>query len=553
MRRVYIRVIFIFLVSSIYVTPSIAVNNNVVGSPDIDLNVHDNHFTTNEKTKLNVWISNNGDISIGGPAPFEERVKTARNLKINILEEKINIPIDINTGTINVGSVEEGVEGPYSFNIEIGDIEPGTYRIPIEIKYKYTRIVEGNVDSPIYNDFNIRDTRYVTIAIEDVPEFNLDSSSSERIFVGDTGRLNFSLKNIGTQTAYNPRINVSSQTEGIFFGGFNQKQTSRTVSSNIIEPRSTNNFSVKVGANSEVTPGIYPVNIKIIYEKKNGVTEKSDILRTNINVSPERSFSLENLSFENFRVDEDDATIDGKIVNTGGSSAKNVVVTLSSNQQSITITGSESAVGYMDPGEKSNIDFKLSISEDAEPGNREFIFNVKYENNYGEIRKLSDPISKPIRVKEELDRFRITNITTNLDSGGSSQIEVELKHTGNFTVNNVNTKLFVNDPISSGDDESFLGDMDPGETKTALFTVNADSSAIKKEYTGSIEIRYEDRSGDTAFTDGISIGIPVEKNNGGIPILYIFSGLVLIPIAIGIYFKKRNLSISSVLSKIENI
>ncbi|XGI84294.1 COG1361 S-layer family protein [Halorutilales archaeon Cl-col2-1] len=542
MKRVSVSgVATLLLVIMVSVQP-VAGADSVIGSPEIDLSVRDNHFSSNTDADVEVWITNNGDLEQGGPAQHEQRVKTARNLQMSIDESRLDAPIDVQSGTVSVGSVPEGGAGPYSFDIEIGDAEPGTYRIPVEVSYDYTRSVEySDVTAPDYNDFSREETKYIEIVIERRPEFEIATSESENVFAGDTGRLKFSLRNTGVETAYDPRIRLESGSEGVFFGGMSQRQRSRTVSSSPIEPGSVKEYTIKVGADSDVVPGKYPVNAVVEYENSNGVTETSETLRTNVDVMPERTFTLEDVSSEALRVDEDDATVSGSLTNMGSSPVRNVVVTVSSGDTSgIRVTGGESAVGDLGAGESSEVGFDLSVNENAEPGSRELVFDVKYENSYGETRRYSEPIRKSFEVGEEIDPFEVTSVNTSLTSGGTAEMRVDVTNNADYAADNINAKVFVSDPISSGDDEAFLGEMGPGETKTAVFTVSATSSAIPKEYTGSMEIRYDDRGGDTQFTDSLSVGIPIEESEGGgPPVPYVVAGLVVVVVAVGAFVWRR--------------
>ncbi|MCG1004952.1 MULTISPECIES: COG1361 S-layer family protein [Halobacterium] len=106
---------------------------------------------------------------------------------------------------------------------------------------------------------------------------------------------------------------------------------------------------------------------------------------------------------------------------------------------------------------------------------------------------------------------------------------VGIRYNGDQAVSATNAKLFVSDPISTSDDSAYLGTMEPGETMNATFTASAGSAALVKEYDASIEVRYDDADGDTKYTDGLSIGIPVSPASGGLPVpLPVIAGVVLI-------------------------
>ena len=108
-------------------------------------------------------------------------------------------------------------------------------------------------------------------------------------------------------------------------------------------------------------------------------------------------------------------------------------------------------------------------------------------------------------------------------------------------VSATNAKLFVSDPISTSDDGAYLGEMQPGETKTATFTVSAGSSAVVKAYDASVEVRYDEADGDTRYTDGLPVGIALSPSSGGLPVPMSVLGVVaLLGIgAIAVIYRRR--------------
>jgi hypothetical protein len=228
-------------------------------------------------------------------------------------------------------------------------------------------------------------------------------------------------------------------------------------------------------------------------------------------------------------------------VNTGAATARNVVVTVSS-EGSITATGSQSAIGDLEPEESKPVRFTVAVAEDAEPGSRSLSFGVEYENDEGDLRTADEPVRKPVSVGEELDSFEVVSVDTSVSAGGGDTVEVEIRNNGENNVSAVNAKMFVNDPLSSSDNSAFLDEMEPGETKTAVFRVSATGDAVPKEYDASLELRYEDRTGETELADGISFGVPVAESSGGLPIPFVVAGLVVVVASGGIFVYRRRMS-----------
>jgi hypothetical protein len=133
----------------------------------------------------------------------------------------------------------------------------------------------------------------------------------------------------------------------------------------------------------------------------------------------------------------------------------------------------------------------------------------------------------------------VVDVETAVTAGGTDVLRVTVEHTGTAPVRDANAKLFVNDPLSAPDNSAFLGPMEPGETKTATFEIEAAGGAQAKEYAGSLEIRY-DEGGDSELADGLQVGIPVAPASGGLPLAYVGLGLGVVVLAGGVYTWRRD-------------
>jgi hypothetical protein len=575
----------LFVADPVVAQEAVTGEGQVLGSPDIEVSVTDNRLETGEVQELTVTLSNSGDIRRGGPQVFQERVKMARNVRVSLEEEAIDAPIDVKTGTVVLGDVADGRPRTATFRVETSeDVKVGRYRIPVQIEYTSTRLVEyfKIPTPPGYTNPRYRGEREKTIVeevevvFESEPRFDVVSDTASGLYAGDTGIFKLKIRNTGDKAANDTTVLLESGSEGVAFGPLENPRKSASVSvskpdsgdpsvteynlaprgsgsdpgseitptrpeSSDLAPGESETVSVKMNAGDEVTPGIYPVSVRVEYFNENGVEDTSERIQTQVRVGRERRFKIEDLRTESLRVDENDGVVRGKIVNTGTATARNVVVTLSS-KGTITATGPEAAVKDLKSGESKSVRFDLAVAEDAEPGNRSLTFNVEYENDDGDIRKLDDPVRKTVTVGEEVDEFEILHVNTSVNAGGSSTVKVEIRNTGGYTTEDANAKMFVNDPLSSSDNSAFLGDMEPNETETAVFKITATGEAIPKEYDASLEVRYDDRTGDMELTDGMSFGIPVGESSGGIPLPFIVAGVIVTMAsgAVFVYQRERN-------------
>ena len=541
----------------------------VVGSPDIDVSVTDNRLGTGEVEELTVTLSNSGDIRIGGPQVFQERVKTARNVRVSLDEDAVDAPIEVKTGTVVLGDVADGRPRTATFQIETSeDVEPGRYQIPVQVEYVSTRLVDyiktttpPGYTNPKYRGEDEEDiVENVEVVFESEPRFDVVSSSASGLYAGDTGTFEVTMRNTGDETARDATVRFESESSDVGFGSLSNPRSSASVSvdgtggegtevvdgevvpasggGSDIAPGESATVSVKMNAGPDTVEGSYPVSVRIEYDNENGVEEVSDKIRTQVDVGEERRFSIEDLQTERLRVDENDAVVRGEVLNTGPAMAHNTVVTVSSKGP-IRATGPESAVGDLEPGASESVRFDLSVAEDAEPGRRSLTFDIEYENDEGDLRNLDNPVRKTVSVDEEVDAFEITDVETSVTAGGSDTVEVEVRNNDDYTIENANAKMFLNDPLSSSDNSAFLGDMEAGETKTAVFKISATGDAVAKEYDASLEIRYDDRSGDTELDDDMRFGVPVGESSGGLPIPFVVAGIAVVMASGAVFVYQR--------------
>lgn len=515
-------VVGIFLLGLALSAAVVAADEIVVGQTELVASSPDGDFQSQSSQTLTVTITNDAEVQKGGPVSYEEEVKTARNIRIDVLEDEIDAPISVEAGTQTVGHIPGGGEARLQFPIDVGDVEPGTYRIPLRVEYKNTRAVsyDPRTSSDVERQHrDVDETKYVTITVSDEPQFEIVSEETNRVFAGDTGEFGFTIQNVGTERATDATVSLSTNSPGIFFG----KQSSASPESSVyvasLDVDETESFSVNVGARDDVSPGTYPISATVEYEDENGITSQSDTLRAGLRIRPERTFSLRNVTTSDFRVDEPEAQIRAELVNEGPASAQNVVARLQPPGE-VTVTNGETAVDDLAVGEAKPVSFTVSIPEGAEPGSRAFAVGVEYENADGDVRSLSTPLRQSLAVESERDRFVVVDTNTSVTPGGSETLSVTLRYRGEDPVSNANAKLFTSDPLSSSDDGAYLGSVEPGETVTTQFAVSASDDALPKQYDSAVEVRYEEPDGDTRFSGTLTVGIPVsESESGGFPVL----------------------------------
>ena len=117
-RYVTSAVIALLIVSAAPLTASaLTTNSSVAGHPDLHASVIDNEFTAGTEATLDLYLQNDGVITQGGPAAYQERVKTARSTQLSISGG--DSPITVHTKQYPAGHVGDGTNGPYGIDITV--------------------------------------------------------------------------------------------------------------------------------------------------------------------------------------------------------------------------------------------------------------------------------------------------------------------------------------------------------------------------------------------------------------------------------------------------
>ncbi len=115
----------------------------------------------------------------------------------------------------------------------------------------------------------------------------------------------------------------------------------------------------------------------------------------------------------------------------------------------------------------------------------------------------------PIYVKAS-PKFEVTGISGNLVAGEKQAIDVTYKNTGEFTAEDATVRMVVMRPLSIGQSVVRLGNMAPGESRSASFNILANSDAVIKTYGIDSEIKYYDEQGEITISDNLEVSVPLE-------------------------------------------
>lgn len=541
--------VLLLVVAASLVVPSVAGQSvpdttsspQVLGSPDVEVVATENRLQPGVTQTVTLQVTNNGDIDRAGPSDLERRVTTARNLRFEVNEDELPDSLELRSGPVVAGSLPEGVGEPIQFTFDVSEeIEAGTHEIPLEVEYDYTRIAERTAGgSTMYSDFSEERTEDVPLVVEDDARFTVSPVDSE-VIAGDTGDFLIDVENIGTETARNPRIVLSTGEGGVFFGGIQSRLPQRTVGFEELQPGGGTIVAVSAGAESEVTPGSYPLDATVRYDTPGGVTRESRSLTVPMSVGEEQDFTAENIE-STLRVG-DDGNLRGEIRNEGPQNVTDAVVVFEPGNRNVNPRETEYAVGDLGVDETADFDFRVSVSSEAERGPRQSSVVVEYRNPDDE-KRTSSPVDVNYEVAESRDEFDVES-DISLTAGSSEAVEVEITNIKDETLSDIQAKIFTDDPLSSGDDEAFVSSLEPDESETLVFDLSTSGGATPKSYSFSMDFRYDDERDDTKVSETYRVPVQVTESeeSSNTPLFVI--ALVLFGVAGLVWWKRDAISSS---------
>ncbi len=501
----------VVLVGLSAVVPAVAQTGSsgqVIGQPDVDVIVSNPEVEPGTQTTLDLTLSNRGRISEGGPAQYEERVTTARGVVVEARPGPA--PIEVTGGPVGVGNVPTGTTPVSPIEVTVdGDAAPGSYRVPVDVSYAYTRGVEYDSFGAEYNDFTEETTRYVTVRVRAQPRFAVvDRTSAAQ--VGSRGSLSVTIANTGTKPARDASVTATSRSDELRFGTGSERSTANVGTWGVGERRTV---EYTVATADEATLRNYTVDLAVDYLDTDGIDRVSRTLNVGLRPAAEQSFSLTGVSAD-LRVGEE-GRLAGTVVNEGPATARSPVVVLSTTNPDVIVDSAEYAVDTLDPGERARVTYAVMVSAAATPSAQQFELTTRYRNSRNTV-KTSDALETRAQIEPRRDRFVVETTTAGITAGQTKAVTVRITNNGDQPLTNVEAKAFVQSPLSSDNDEGIVpGRLEPGETATFAVALSAADGALPKEYPVSFDLQYEMPDGDTEISKTYTTAVRVTGSEGG--------------------------------------
>jgi hypothetical protein len=514
--------------------PLVSAEQQVIGRPNVDVYLPNNQVTPGEETTLQLYLSNDGELVQDGATEYTNRVTTARGTVVEL--DAQGSPLEFDTGAIPVGSVPTGTAGPLDVSLTVPEgTPPGTYEVPVEVRYSYTRIVTYGDGDPEFSESTFRGEQTVTVRVTDAPRFEIvDTQSTTQI--GDRGEVTMTVENVGSEPARDARVSVASSSDELSFGTESNSADSFV---GVWRPGERKQVTYALTATDDAIQREYSLTTTVDYTDVDGVRQTSEELVTGVTPLDEQSFSLSDLD-STLRVGQE-GTISGTVTNEGPSTVYEPVLAVSGGSRNLDFTETEYALTTLDPGETREFSFEVDVSDAASAGRQQFSFDVNYQNEQGDDRT-SSTLRRAVDVGAHQDRFTVEPVEATLDRGGSDTVTLRITNNGAERLTEVSVKTYFTDPLGSSDDEAFVPALDPGESTEIQVAASAGGDALTKQYPVSVDVQYTMPDGDTELSNTHTVAVSVvepEDGDGGLPLPLVVGAVAVVGLGAVVWRRQR--------------
>ncbi len=484
--------------------------------------------------ELPISIVNNGSVDVGSlvnPA-LTNRVTNARGLTVRV-DRDDEAPMTVHGGTYGIGSLPAGRLAALDVPVSIDDsADPGTYRVPINVTYRYTAEIHNNGSEEtetVHRDLN------VSLTVDHAPHVVVRNVTTS-LRAGSTDTVALTVENVGDAVARESWIELTSPNTDFEIGSGDT--ATRSVGRWPPDERRTFEFEVSAPDGTAGQP--YPLALEAIYEDADGRTATSTSRFVSVSPLPAQQFQLEAVS-SNLTVG-DAGRVTGRITNIGNESVDNAVIVVADEHPQLDLLEPRTVVGSFAANESAAFAVPLHVTEAAEPGPRQFSVFVEYRRS-DDTTVESPMMAARADVGPETPAFRVDPVNASVTAGGTGHLNLSVTNTGDGTYTDLTPRLFLSGPLSSSRAETYIDRLGAGESTTISIPVEASAGGLSKAYPTSVIIKYDDSADERRVSDTFRQAVEVTvgaEDSGGIGVLPIVGVIVvLVVLGYGIYRRRR--------------
>lgn len=182
------------------------------------------------------------------------------------------------------------------------------------------------------------------------------------------------------------------------------------------------------------------------------------------------------------------------------------------NESPVEVISGTRLVGTVQEGRPATVSVRVRVPADAEPGTYEIPVDLEYEhrNESGDVVEKSTTVYAEIRI-DDRPRFEIVETSSSTPIGDTGTVAVTVENVGSATARDATVALqSTTSAIAFGESASssqFVGEWEPGETRTLQFDTTVSPSAEQRNYPIQAVVNYEDADGVPGESRPLSFGV----------------------------------------------
>lgn len=398
----------------------------------------------------------------------------------------------------------------------------------------------GSMPVMAVNTYQLGTSPQISASISDVNEFNPGTDVTINVLVRNSGLS--TVKFVTKGTIDRDDLPTTAKMVKVSLGSGSAPIIIKSDPQNIGDMQSQDLYPVAILAKilSNATVGEYQIPLTIQYTYlesadndagdylQNHYRVVSETFPLTIKIKPQVKIDVLDAVPENLNVGSG-GYLNLTIQNTGFEDGKKATVRILRNGQSPIIpTDSSVFIGDFPSNGIVTCRYKVSVSDNAAQQTYPVDVEVTYENRDGDIvTSGTDTVGIPVGGKLT---FSVTSDPARVSAGSDNTISIEYRNNGVTTAYNSQARISAVDPFTSSDDTAYLGNLQPGETATAVYQIYADESAESKTYFLDAEIRYRDSLDNSQISDTFKVPVEVEPESASSGLESILPALVIIVI-----------------------
>ncbi len=311
----------------------------------------------------------------------------------------------------------------------------------------------------------------------------------------EEGVLTVVVANAGTGPAYGVVVKVSA--------GWPISLITDEVEVGTLPPGAQVPVSLAAGVALNATTGEYPINVTIDY---NSGLSSSSTVYVPVSLAPSMAVQGYGIAQGKAFPGDEDVVLEVYLVNVGNATAQDVSARLELPWplEPAYPGSTQEVVGSIPPGQPVPLTFRFDVPSSASsPADLNATLIVSYLGG-------NSSFVVPIRVSS-LAKFEVTQYSAQRLTQGASNVKLSysILNEGNVTAKFVSAQLVLPNELS-GNTFTYVGDLRPGESGLAVFSVDVSSGAPVGNYTAIIELTWvQSNAPGRQFTQEIPVTLSV--------------------------------------------